>query len=107
MDGRDYEHMSVVYWPHVGDPRAGKRYTGHHAEILEERGSLARVAIYPRGTSNRPNAAPTIMWLDLSSAEQCDAGKDGLTQIAVGTGPKSSPLFLVAGSITPERKETA
>jgi hypothetical protein len=38
--------MSTVYWPHLADPRAGKRYAGHFAEMLEERGTLARVAVY-------------------------------------------------------------
>jgi hypothetical protein len=94
----DYEFMSVVYWPHTGDPRAGRRYCGHHAEILEERGGLARVAVYPPGTSQRARARPMNMWIDPASPEQCDAGKDSLTQIAIG-GPKAGALYLILGSL--------
>jgi hypothetical protein len=97
----DHEFMSVVYWPHTTDPRAGKRYCGHHAQILEERGGLARVAVYPPGASQRPNARPAIMWIDLASPEQCDAGPESLTTIAVGDGPKSGALFLILGSLEP------
>jgi hypothetical protein len=93
--------MSVVYWPHTTDARAGKRYAGHHAEILEERGGLARVAIYPPGASQRPNVRPAIMWIDLASPEQCDAGPESLTTIAVGDAPKSGALFLILGSLEP------
>ena len=95
----DYEFMSVVYWPHTTDARAGKRYCGHHAKILEERGDLARVAIYPPGTSQRPNVRPAIMWIDLASPEQCDAGPESLTTIAVGDGAKSGAVFLILGSL--------
>ena len=35
---RAHEFTTVVYWPHVDDPRAGKRYVGHHARLLEQRG---------------------------------------------------------------------
>ncbi|MEQ1503317.1 MAG: hypothetical protein ABMB14_13855 [Myxococcota bacterium] len=97
--GRVHEYTSVVYWPHVGDPRAGLRYAGHHAEILEERGGLARVAVYPPGTSERPAARPLTMWIDLGSADQCDAGPDSLTEIGVGDGPKQGALFLIAGRL--------
>ena len=97
----DYEFMSVVYWPHTADARAGKRYCGHHATILEERGDLARVAIYPPGTSQRPHVRPAIMWIDLASPEQCDAGPESLTTIAAGDGPKSGALFLILGSLEP------
>lgn len=99
MKAYDYELMSVVYWPRTNDPRAGKRYCGHHAEILEERGGLARVAVYPPGSSQRSNVRPAIMWIDLASPEQCDAGKDSLTKIAVGDGHQSGPLYLILGSL--------
>jgi hypothetical protein len=99
VTAHDYEFMSVVYWPNTSDARAGRRYCGHHAKILEERGGLARVAVYPPGTSQRANVRPGIMWIDLASPEQCDAGSDSLTKIAVGDGPKSGPLFLILGSL--------
>jgi hypothetical protein len=97
--GRDYEHESVLYWPHVDDARAGRRYQGHHAVIIEERGSLARVDVYPPGASDSPTAKPVAMWLDLASHEQCDAGPRSLTRIGVGSGPKEGALFLISGSI--------
>lgn len=96
---RRYEYMSVVYWPQTDDPRRGKRYCGHHAEILEERGDLARVAVYPPGSSLRPNMRPDVMWIDLASPEQCDAGTESLTAIRTGDGPKSGALFLILGSL--------
>ena len=99
--GFDYEFTSVVYWPGTSDARAGRRYCGHHAKILEERGGLARVAVYAPGTSQRANARTANMWIDLASPEQCDAGPDSLTKIAVGDGPKAGPLFLILGSLEP------
>jgi hypothetical protein len=49
MTGRICEYTTVVYWPALdwgreADGRAGKRYAGHYAEILDERASLARAA---------------------------------------------------------------
>src|SRR5262249_15451849 len=73
-EGRGYEFQSVVYWTGTQDPRAGTRYMGHHARILEERGMLARVALFPPGSSMRPTAKPSTMWIDFASAEQCDVG---------------------------------
>jgi hypothetical protein len=99
VDAYDYEFQSAVYWPHTNDARAGKRYCGHHAQILEERGGLARVAVYPPGSAKRPNVRPAVMWIDLASPEQCDAGPNALTQIAIGDGPKSGALFLILGSL--------
>jgi hypothetical protein len=99
MSGRACEYMSTVYWPQADDPRAGKRYAGHYAEILEERGSLARVAVYPPGSSERPHAKPLTMWIDLSSAEHCDAGPDSLTEIGTGAAPKRGALFLISGHL--------
>ena len=58
MNGHPYECTTAVYWPHVQDPRAGKRYAGHHAEILQEQGTLARVAVYPPGKSQQPGVQP-------------------------------------------------
>jgi len=99
-DGRSYEFMTTVHWPGTDDPRAGNRYTGHHAEIVEERGSLARVAVYPPGASTQPDAPRTSMWIDLASCEQCDAGPDSLTTIGVGPdAPKRGALFLISGHL--------
>lgn len=99
-DGRPYEFMTAVYWPGTDDPRAGNRYTGHHADIVQERGSLARVAVYPPGTSAGPGARQTSMWIDLASGEQCDAGPDCLTTIGVGPdAPKHGALFLISGHL--------
>jgi hypothetical protein len=99
MHGRDYEHKSVLYWPRTNDSRTGKRYSGHHAEILEERGFLAHVAVYPPGTSDLPHVQSSRMWLDLSAADQCDAGPGSLTRIGVGNAPKAGALFLISGSV--------
>lgn len=99
MHGRPYEHWSLLYWPHIKDPRAGRRYQGHHADIIDERGGLARVCVYPPGTSDVPNARTFKLWMDLSDPDQCDAGVDQLTQIRVGDGPKSGALFLISGML--------
>ena len=109
LTGRVCEFMTIVYWPHVADPRAGKRYAGHYAEVLEEQGTLARVAVYPPGSSERPSAQPLTMWIDLASAEQCDVGADSLTEIGIGDAPKRGALFLISGQLSsdldPQRKE--
>jgi hypothetical protein len=102
--GRVCEFMTTVYWPHLADPRGGKRYAGHYAEILEECGTLARVAVYPPGSSTRPNARPMTMWIDLASPEHCDAGRDTLTEIGVGDAPKRGALFLIAGQLSTDHK---
>ncbi|HET7502187.1 MAG TPA: hypothetical protein VFK02_14315 [Kofleriaceae bacterium] len=96
MSGRPYEYTTVLYWPGTEDPRAGKRYTGHHAEVLEERGSLVRVKVYPPGTSDSPRAAVRPMWIDLASAEQTDAGPDSLTEIGLGRGVTRGALYLIS-----------
>jgi len=101
-DGRDYEFMTEVLWPHVADPRAGLRYAGHHAEILDERGTLAKVGVYPPGRSLDPIASAVVMWIDLASSEQCDAGSDSLTTIGTGDAPKSGALFLISGRLSTE-----
>ena len=100
LEGHAYEFMSAVYWPHTGDPRAGRRYAGHHAEVLEERGTLARVAVYPPGRSADPSVTTVTMWLDLASAEQCDAGPASLTTVGVGDAPKRGALFLISGRLS-------
>jgi hypothetical protein len=94
-----YELMTAVYWPGGDDPRAGNRYTGHHAEILTEQGKLAHVAVYPRGTSGSEHAKPERIWIDLSTPEQCDVGPRSLTTIGVGAGSKQGALYLLAGAI--------
>jgi hypothetical protein len=102
MGGRPYEYMTALYWPGSDDPRAGRRYAGHHAKILEERGPLAKVAVFPQGSSDRPNAEPTQMWIDLTSADQTDAGPDSLTQIGLGRGLSEGALFLISTGLSPE-----
>lgn len=99
MSGVDYEHMTVAYWPETSDPRAGKRYAGHHARIVEERGTLAFVEVFAPGQSTQETAKPSTMWIDLSSPLQCDAGPDSLTTIRTGAGPKQGALFLISGAI--------
>ncbi|MEV0565133.1 hypothetical protein [Dactylosporangium sp. NPDC050588] len=95
--GAEYECQSVVYWPGTPDPRAGNRYAGHCAEILEQRGTLARVAVFPPGRSTDPATSAVTMWLDLASPEHCDAGPASLTTIG---GPVTrGPLFLIAGRV--------
>jgi hypothetical protein len=99
MSGVAYEHMTALYWPTTNDPRAGRRYAGHHAKILEERGTLARVSVYAPGQSTQPTAAPFPMWIDLASPDQCDAGPDSLTAIGPGDRPKEGALFLISGKL--------
>jgi hypothetical protein len=105
LNGRVCEYMTTIYWPHLDDPRAGKRYAGHYAEVLEERGTLARVAVYPPGSSQRPNARAMTMWIDLASPEHCDAGPDSLTEIGKGDAPKRGALFLIAGQLSADLNE--
>ncbi|HEU4731647.1 MAG TPA: hypothetical protein VFT22_27315 [Kofleriaceae bacterium] len=99
MTGRPHEYTTVLYWPGTGDPRAGKRYAGHHAELLEERGSLARVAVYPPGTSESANAVARPMWIDLASAEQTDGGPHSLTEIGLGRGVTRGALYLISSDL--------
>jgi len=101
-DGRDYEFMTEVFWPHAADPRAGVRYAGHHAEVIDERGTLAKVAVFPPGRSLDPIASPVVMWIDLASSEQCDAGPGSLTTIGTGDAPKNGALFLISGRLSSE-----
>ena len=94
-----YEYMTCVYWPQIDDPRAGNRYSGHHAEIIEEQGRLALVAVHPPGRSAQPDVPAVRMWIDFSSCEQCDAGPGSLTSIGPGAGPKTGVLFLISGRL--------
>jgi hypothetical protein len=103
--GQPYEYFTAVYWPHAQDPRGGRRYSGHHAQILAEQGSLARVAVHPPGRSQRSEVRPTTMWIDLACAEQCDAGPESLTTIGVGDAPKRGALFLISGQLPDQPKE--
>ncbi|MBA2541135.1 MAG: hypothetical protein H0V17_15955 [Deltaproteobacteria bacterium] len=101
---RAHEFMTAVYWPHTNDPRAGIRYIGHHAMLLEQRGALARVAVYPPGTSSHATARASTMWIDLESVEQCDAGPESLTKI--GSDSREGALFLIANRLaTQPQKE--
>jgi len=97
--GAACEYTTAVYWPGTSDPRAGNRYTGHYAQVLEERGTLARVAVYPPGRSRQPGVAPVTMWIDLASPEHCDAGTASLTAIGTGDSPKHGALFLITGHL--------
>jgi hypothetical protein len=100
MEGHSYEHASAVYWHGTADRRAGLRYAGHHARIIDERGSIAKLEVFAPGTSMRPNARTFTLWLDLSSHEQCDAGPQSLTTLGTGDRPKEGPIFLVSGKLT-------
>jgi hypothetical protein len=109
MNGRACEFTTAVYWPQPDDPRAGNRYAGHYAEVLEEHGTLARVAVYSPGSSARASARPLTMWIDLASTEHCDAGPDSLTEIGTGDAPKRGALFLISGrlanALKPQRQD--
>jgi hypothetical protein len=106
--GQAHEFQTCVYWPGTDDPRAGRRYAGHHAQIVAEQGSLARVAVHPPGRSADPYANPVMMWIDLSAPDQCDAGPDSLTTIGIGDAPKHGALFLISGHLgTPPRPDHA
>jgi hypothetical protein len=100
VDGQRHEFAAALYWPGTDDPRAGNRYAGHVAEIRAEQGTLARVAVWPPGRSADPAADPALMWIDLASPEQCDAGPDSLTGIGTGPGAKRGPLFLISGQVS-------
>ena len=99
MGGYEYEYLTTVYWPDEDDPRAGRRYVGHYAEIVNERGTLARVAVYPPRRSAMAAVMPVAMWINLTSPEQCDAGPYSLTAIGVGDAPKRGALFLINGQL--------
>lgn len=104
MGGRAYEYMTVLYWPNTDDPRAGRRYAGHHAEVLEERSGLARVAVYPQGASDRPDVEPRTIWIDLASPEHTDAGPDSLTEVGLGRR-QSGALYLISTALSVDRHE--
>jgi len=72
-------------------PAGRKRYAGT-TRILEERGTLARVAVCPPGRSRQPEARPVTMWIDLASPEHCDAGTASLTAIGTRDAPKEGAL---------------
>lgn len=98
-DGQLYEYTTAVYWPGETDPRAGKSYAGHYAEILQEQGTLARVAVYPPGMSRQLDVRPVTTWIDLAAPEQCDAGPASLTTVGTGEGSKCGALFLISGEL--------
>jgi hypothetical protein len=99
MSAYPHECMTCVYWPQIEDPRAGNRYAGHHAEVLAEREALAWVAVWPPGRSASTTVPAVKMWIDLTSAQQCDAGPDSLTTIGTGAAPKTGALFLISGRL--------
>ena len=98
VHGRDYEFHSVVYWPGTDDPRAGKRYAGHHGTIVAQQGGVALVAIFPPTTSDRPGAKPMLLWIDLTSPDECDAGPHSVTRLG-RDGVTEGPVFLIAGTV--------
>jgi hypothetical protein len=94
--GREYEFMSTLYWPNSGE-RSGARYQGHHAEIVEERGSLTKLRIYAPGSSQAEHTTTRMSWIDLASAEQCDSGVDSLTTVGIGAKARIGAVFLRVG----------
>ncbi len=80
MDGAPYELQSVVYHAGTTDPRAGRRYRGFHAKVLQRRATRALVHIYQAGSS-RSMPPITRQWLDLGSVEVCDVGPSSLSAI--------------------------
>lgn len=96
-EGRAYEYQACVYWSGRRDPRAGRRYLGHHAEVIDTAGPLARVAIFPAGRSRAPGVEPVQRWLDLTDPATCDAGPDALTTIAAKASVGA--LFLCVGHL--------
>ena len=100
--GRVDSETRCAFWAeepadHGFDP--GRLIAGHHARILEERGTLARVAVCPPGRSRQPEARPVTMWIDLASPEHCDAGAASLTAIGTRDAPKEGALFLITGHV--------
>jgi len=96
QDGRvdiaeiDFEFQVAWYWPGTGDPRGGKRYFGHYAEVIKTEGRLALCAIRVAGSlKTRVN-----VWVDLSSPDDCDAGPGSLTHLSLEGNVASGSLFL-------------
>lgn len=86
-----YEFMTVVY---KDGPRAGRRYIGMHARILEERGSKVSVEFLFTCAPRVNKAAPSYK-LDLASLEvEPHVSEGGLTEIGVGDRKKDGALFL-------------
>src|SRR4029450_12268569 len=52
--GQPYEYLTAVYRPDPHDPRGGRRYTGHHARILDEQGAPAPGGVPPPGQAPPP-----------------------------------------------------
>jgi len=93
---RDYEFMTVVYRHASGNARAGRRYHGYHAKILQEGpGTNAFVSIYQPGRS-KASDAPLDRTLDLASLD-VDAHVDdsGLTEIAIGKGKRKEGALYI------------
>jgi hypothetical protein len=78
LDALPHERQLVVYHPGGNDLRAGRRYCGFHARVVQRRGDEALVQLFPRGQSREPHMT---QWIDLSSVTTCDAGADSLTTI--------------------------
>lgn len=80
FDGEPYEQELVIYHPGAEDPRAGRRYRGFHAVVVERRGTSALVEVYPAmGSKSSPPFE--ARWLDLQSVAVCDAGVGSMTAI--------------------------
>lgn len=98
FSAKEYEFMTVVY---KDGARAGKRYVGLQAKILEESGTTARVGILltcppPRTNQNPPPKNPSEHKFDLSSLDfDAHVSQGGLTEIGTGAGkPKQGALFM-------------
>lgn len=68
--GEDYEFMLLIYRTGTQDPRAGLRYQGVKAEILQTNGDLTEVYLYGPGQSK--NQQRKRAWIDLKSVDVCE-----------------------------------
>jgi hypothetical protein len=89
-DSYDFEFQVAWYWPGTGDPRGGKRYFGHYAEVIKTEGRLALCAIRVAGSLK----TSVNVWVDLSSPDDCDAGPGSLTHLSLEGNVASGSLFL-------------
>lgn len=89
--GAAYEFMTVV---HKDGPRAGRRYIGMRARIVEERGSKVTVEFLFNCVPRVSKAAPPYT-LDLASLDvEPHVSEGGMTEIGVGDRKKDGALFL-------------
>lgn len=91
FDAPAYEFMTVV---HKDGPRAGKRYIGMHARIVQERGAKVSVE-FLFSCSPRVNKAAPPYKFDLASMEvEAHVSEGGLTEVGVGNRKKEGALFV-------------